>query len=185
MPQTPGAGTAASRPHPVHLTAIALRSAGQLYDLNVSAARVWMQTQARAAAVFGLPDWSPLFDAADERTRNVFSTGADQLLSTAQRANDVAFELQRQVGRVLETQTAQAAETWQRGLEELGSQATESLTQLADAARQSAEEAEREVQAAGQGLRESLRETGGNGAERPRPSPSEAEQRRGKPSANA
>ena len=33
-----------------HLTSLALRSIGQVYDMNLSAARVLLQTQARAAS---------------------------------------------------------------------------------------------------------------------------------------
>ncbi|MEW6703877.1 MAG: hypothetical protein AB1430_03390 [Pseudomonadota bacterium] len=153
MPQeTPGSSEA--RYQPVHLTAMALRSAGHFYDLHASAARVLLQTQARAAAAFGLPDWSPLFDTADERARRVFATGAEQWLNTAQRANEAVSELQRQMGRVLETQTTQAAESWQRGIEELGSRANEGLGQLCETVRKTAEDAQRGAQAFGEPLRD-------------------------------
>jgi ElaB/YqjD/DUF883 family membrane-anchored ribosome-binding protein len=147
------------RLQPVHLTAIALRSAGQLYDMNVSATRLLLQTQARAAAAFGLPDWSPLFDNADERVRHVFSTGAEQVLNTAQRTNEAVSELQRHVGRVIETQASQAAESWQRGLEELGNRANDSLSQLCETARKTAEEAQRNVQQLGEQFRDNVKRT--------------------------
>lgn len=160
MQQQSGSSNSQTRFHPVQLTEMALRSAGHLYDMNVSAARVWMQTQARAAAAFGLPDWSPLFDQADQRARNVFSNGAEQVLHTAQRANDAARELQRQVGRVIETQTTQAAETWQRGIEELTHHTAESLDQMCETARKTAEDAERNAQTLGQELRNTVRQAG-------------------------
>src|SRR5437868_3487317 len=56
-----------------HLTSLALRSIGQVYDMNLSAARVLLQTQARAASALGLPDWSGLFNSVDVRARHVFS----------------------------------------------------------------------------------------------------------------
>jgi len=145
---------------PVHLTAFALRSAGHLYDLNVSTARVLLQTQARAAAAFGLPDWSPLFDAADERVRHVFATGAEHVLNTARRTNEAVSELQRQVGRVIETQATQAADSWQRGLEELGSQADQGLNQLLETARKTADDAQRGAEALGQQFRDNVRRAG-------------------------
>lgn len=175
MPQENRGASDAQSQQPANFAAIALRSAGHLYDLNVSAARVLLQTQARAAAAFGLPDLSPLFDNADERVRNVFATGAEQVLSTAQRTTETVSELQRQVGRVLETQTSQAAESWQRGLQELGSQASEGLNQLCETARKTAEEAERSSQQLGEQFREGVRRGGeelrsqqqqGNGAAR-------------------
>lgn len=175
MPQENRASSSDASFQPVHLTAMALRSAGQLYDLNMSATRVLLQTQARAAAAFGLPDWSPLFESADERVRHVFSTGAEQVLNTARRTNEAVNELQRQVGRVIETQTTQAAESWQRGLEELGSQASEGLSQLCETARRTAEDAQRGAQVFGRQFRDNVRRAGdemrsqqqqGNGAAR-------------------
>lgn len=143
--QNPASNGASAQAHPAHFTAFALRSAGQIYDINLSVARTLLRTQARAAAAFGLPDWSPLLDGADERARQVFSTGTEQMLSTAQRANDAARELQQQMGRVFETQSARAAETWQRGLEELGQQTSDGFRQLCEAARETAEQAQRSV----------------------------------------
>ena len=139
-----------------HLTALALRSWGQLYDMNVSAARVLLQTQARAASAIGLPDWSGWFDSADQRARHVFAAGAEQLVNTAQRASEAATELQREVGRVVETQTATVAQTLQHGLEELGTQASEGLDQLLETARQQAQEAERAAQEVGEQLRQGI-----------------------------
>jgi hypothetical protein len=137
-----------------------LRSIGQVYDMNLSATRVLLQTQARAASALGLPDWSGLFGSVDERARHVFAAGAEQLVSTAQRANEVAVDLQREVGRVVETQTATVAETLKQGLEELGSQASEGLSQLVQSTRQQAEEAERVASALNERLRESIRQGG-------------------------
>jgi hypothetical protein len=145
---------------PVHLTALALKSIAQVYDMNVSAARVLLQTQARAASRVGLPDWSGLFEAVDERARRLFSTGAEQFVNTAQRANDAAAELQREVGRVVETQTATVAQTLQQGFEELGSQASEGLNQLVQTAREQADEAERVASEVGEEVRSSMQEAG-------------------------
>jgi len=159
MPQPNRAPSGAqdnSRFQPGHLAAIALRSASQVYDIHLSATRVLLQTQARAAAAFGLPDWSPLFDGASDRAREVFAHSAEQVINTAQKASEAAVELQRQVGRVIETQTAQAAESWQRGLEELGNQASEGLNQLCETARETAEEAQRTAQSLGEEARQTF-----------------------------
>lgn len=141
---------------PAHLTSLALRSIGQVYDMNLSAVRVMLQTQARAASALGLPDWSSLFTSMDDRARHVFSTGTEQLVNTAKRANEAAAELQREVGRVVETQATTVAETLKQGFEELGTQATEGLDQLIQTAREQAEEAERVASALGDEMRETM-----------------------------
>ena len=146
------------RPAPVHLTALAMRSWGQLYDMNLSAARVLLQTQARAASALGLPDWSGLLDSVDERARHVFSAGAEQFVNTAQRANEVAAELQREVGRVVETEAATVAQTFQQGLQQLGTQVNEGFEQLVKTARDQAEEAERVASAVGEEVRSTMEE---------------------------
>jgi hypothetical protein len=147
-----------SRANPVHFASIALRGVGQVVDMQMTAARVLLQTQARAAAAFGWPDCSDLFDSADERARHVFSTSAEKVLETAQRANEAVTELQRQVGRVVETQAAAATEQWQRGIEELGSQTQQGIVQLCEAARQSAEEAAQATQSLSDAANETRRQ---------------------------
>ena len=142
----------------LQFTSVALRGVGQVYDINLAAARVLLQTQARAAAAFGWPDFSELFNTADRRTRGVFSSSAEQILHTARRASEAASELQRQLGRVVETQAVTVAENWQRGLEEIGQQADESLTQLSETVRQQAEEARRATESLGRASRESVRQ---------------------------
>lgn len=148
------------RPTPVQLTALALRGLGQVYDMNLSATRVLLQTHARAASVLGWPDWSEMFHQVDDRARHVFASGAEQLMQTAQRANEAAADLQRQVGRVVETQAVTIAENLQQGLEELGTQTSEGLRHLSETARQQADEAERLAQAVSQEVREKMHESG-------------------------
>ncbi|HEX6362848.1 MAG TPA: hypothetical protein VFZ93_07825 [Albitalea sp.] len=147
-------------PSPAHLATLAMRSFGQVYDMNVSAARVLMQTQARAASAMGLPDWSGWFESMDERARRVFSAGAEQFVSTAQRATEAAAELQREVSRVVDSQAATVAQTLQQGLQELGAQTTEGLEQLVETAREQAEEAERVTQELGDQVRQGIEEGG-------------------------
>jgi ElaB/YqjD/DUF883 family membrane-anchored ribosome-binding protein len=158
---------ASGRHSPVNLTTLAVRSLGQLYDMNLAAARVVMQTQARAASAMGLPDWSGWFESMDERARRVFSTGAEQLVNATQRATEAATELQREVGRVVDSQTATVAQTLQHGLQELGSQANEGLTQLVETAREQAEEAQRTVAEMGEQMRQGI-EAGGEQVRRGR-----------------
>jgi Fe2+ transport system protein B len=126
--------------------------------MNMSAARVWMQTQARAASAMGMPDCSGWFEAADDRARRVFSEGAEQLVNTAQRASEAATELQREVSRVVDIQTSTLAQTLQYGLQELGSQTSEGLSQLVETAREQAEEAERTASEMGEQMRQGIEE---------------------------
>lgn len=152
---SPAAG---ARPSPAQATSIALRSLGQVVDINIATTRALLQAQARAASAFGWPDWSGVFDQVDDRTRHVFSAGAEQLVQLTQRANDAAAELQQQVGRVVQTQAATMAESLQHSLQEIGEQTGEGLRQLCDNARLHAEQAERVAQSAGQEFRDTLRE---------------------------
>lgn len=158
MQQENTPASAGTRPTPVQATAYALRSLGQVYDIQVATTRLLLQGQARAAAAFGWPDWSGVFDQADDRTRHLFATSAEQLVEATQRANDAATELQQQLGRVVQSQAAAVADSVQHSLQEIGEQTGEGLRQLYDSARQQAEQAERVAQSAGQEWRDSLRE---------------------------
>lgn len=152
-PTTPTNGRSA-----INLSAIAMRGFGQLYDMQAAAARMMMQTQARAACAFGLPDYSDLFRFADDRAKHVFSASTEHLIHTAEQATETISEVQRQVGRLVEYQTVTAAENWQHGLQELEAQAEENLSQLKELARQQADQALLAVETLGEAARESLRE---------------------------
>lgn len=139
---------------------IALRGFGQFYDMQLAATRMFMQTQATAARAFGWPDFSGLFQIGDERVKRVFSSGTEQLVHLAEQANETTSEMQRHMGRMLEFHAANAAENWQRGLEELGHQAEEGLEQLKELARQQSEEAMRAAEAISQETRQSIKQGG-------------------------
>jgi hypothetical protein len=158
MQQENTSAAAGGRTSPAQATSIALRSLGQMYDINIATTRALLQAQARAASAFGWPDLSNLFDQVDERTRHAFSTSAEQLVQVTQRTNDAAMELQQQVGRVVQTQAATMAESLQHSLQEIGEQTGESLRQLCDNARLQAEEAERVAKSASAEFRDTLRE---------------------------
>ncbi|HEX6703129.1 MAG TPA: hypothetical protein VF169_00100 [Albitalea sp.] len=146
------------RHSPAHLSTLAVRSLGQIYDMNLAAARVLMQTQARAASALGLPDWSGWFESIDERARRVFATGAEQFTNAAQRATEAANELQREVGRVVDSQTATVAQTLQHGLQALGTQTAEGLDRLVETAHEQAEEAQRTAAEVGERMRQGIEE---------------------------
>jgi len=141
--------SAGERPqsHNVTMASIALRGFSQLYDMQLAAARLLLQSQARAATAFGLPDYSSAFRVADDRVKRVFSESADQLLETAEHANQTLTEVQRQVGRLVERQTVDLADNWQRGVEEFSEQAEQGLDQLSETTRRQVDEAEGAAQA--------------------------------------
>lgn len=119
--------------NPVHAAELALRGAGQLYELNVSATRVFLQAQANAAAAFGVPDFSPLFDLATDQTRQLLTAGTEQVLGAARRASDATAEMQRNAGQLMEAQATQAAEQLGRGVQRFNEQAIGNLSQLSAA----------------------------------------------------
>jgi len=143
-----------------NLSAIAMRGFSQLYDMQAAAARLMLQTHARAATAFGLPDYSDLFRIADDRARRVFSSSTEQFLQTAEQANQTLQEVQKEMGRMVEFQTVNAAENFQQGLQELEAQAEENLTQLREFARQQAEQAMLATENLSETARESIREGG-------------------------
>lgn len=144
----------------ISIPVIAMRGIGRIYDIQIAAARLMLQTQASTARAFGWPDYSGLFKIADERARRIFSAGTEQILSLAEQANETTSEVQRQVGRMLESQAIHEAENWQRGLEEIGVQAEESLDEFKELARQQAEESIRATENIGDQSREAIREGG-------------------------
>lgn len=147
--------------HPsIRLTSVALRGVGQVCDLQMTAARMLLRSQARAMAAFGWPDVTGLFNSADERTRNLYATAAEQMVRAAQRAGEAATELQREVSRLVDTQAAMAVENWQRGLEEIGTQAEQGLNELCETTRRTAEEAAEATRTTAEATRETLREGG-------------------------
>jgi len=154
-----GAHERTHSPH-VNVAAVALRGMGQFYDINLAATRAVLQAHARTVAALGWPDYSDLFTVADDRIKRVFSTGTEQLLETAQHAQETLGEVQRQVGRLVECQTVNLAENWQRGIEELGTQTEQSLSQLSEATRRQVDELEQATEQLGEAARENIRQGG-------------------------
>lgn len=148
---------------PMQLATFAMRALGQACELNLSASRALLQTQARAASAVGWPDWSPLFDAVDEPTRRIFSVNTDQWVSTAQRASEVASQLQREVGRLVETQATSVAQVVEQGLHQLSNQTGQGFDQLADTVQQQAKAMDDTTSRVGEDLRQSVAAAGRSG----------------------
>jgi len=162
--QAPGEQWRGSRsvpqPSMANMTAIAVRGFGQVYDMQMAAARMFLRTQARAAAVFGVPDYSDFFHVGDDRSRHVFSSATDHLLHASQRASETFSEIQRHIGRLMESNALNMSESWRGGFEEFAAQAEQGLQQLQELARQQADEAVRTAESFGEAARETLRQSG-------------------------
>jgi hypothetical protein len=160
----PAGSSAAERgqpriPSPVNITAIALRSLSGVYDMQLSAARLALQTQARAAVALGWPDYSELFRLGDGQAKRTFAKGTEQLLHSAQQAGATISEIQRELGTLMERNAEALAESWQQGLEEIGIQAEESLEEMKELTRQQVEEAMRAAESLGDATRQAVRES--------------------------
>ena len=99
-----------------------MRGTAFLWDLQMETARNLWRTQARAAALLGIPDYSELFGIGDERARRIFSSSAEQVLDTARQARDTVVEVQRQLGRLAEQQTIGLTEGVREHIEQIGRQ---------------------------------------------------------------
>lgn len=148
------------RSGPINMAASTLRGIGQFYDVQAATARMMFRAQARALCTLGLPDYSDLFQLADDRAKRACSSGTEHLLHTAEQAREAVSEVQRHIGRLMEHQAVNLAETWQQGLEEWQAQASQSLDEFRELARQQAEEAARATESLTRVTRETLREGG-------------------------
>jgi hypothetical protein len=159
--QSRGEGSRAE-PYSNQLAEMAVRTTSQFLDMQMATMRTLLQTQARAAAAFGFPDCSVLFDGqADDRMRQVFSKGGEQMVNSTQRVAETMAQIHRHVGQIVETQASLAAQNWQQGFEQLGTQTDESLDQVRATARQQAEQFERTAQSVAEATRSAMLE-GGN-----------------------
>lgn len=151
---------AAAPERAMNMTATTLRSVGQLYDMQAATTRIVMRAQARAFSAMGLPDYSHLFQIADDRSRRLFSTTTDTLLQSSHHANQTAGEIQQHLGRLWEQQTMDLTETWRQSLQELQNQATASLNELKELVRQQADELAQATESLTETTRQTLREGG-------------------------
>lgn len=123
-----------------NFAATALRGLSQFYDLQAATARIMLRTQLRALSAIGLPDYSRLLQVADDPALTLFSAGTDNALRFAGQADDTLGQIHSHFSRLLEQQAIGFTERWQSGLAELQQQASESLQELQELARQQADE---------------------------------------------
>src|SRR5438270_12547931 len=126
----------------VNMAEIAIRGTALLCDLQLEAARNLLQTQARTASLFGVPDYSPLFRVADNRARRVFSESVEQVLSAARQAADTVTQVQRELGRLAEQQAIVLTEEVRQNVQQLGEHTERELEQIKNIAQQQIHEAQ-------------------------------------------
>lgn len=121
---------------------VALRGTALLWDLQMETARNMWRTQARTAAMLGIPDCSDLFQIGDERARRLFTTSAEQMLHSARKARETVVEMQRQIGRLAEQQTIGITEEVRDQIQQIGRHTEEGLQQIKQIAASEADQAE-------------------------------------------
>jgi vacuolar-type H+-ATPase subunit H len=148
------------RSAPVNLTANALRTMGQFFDMQTAMMRTLLRAQMRAGASLGFRDYSPLLQVADERTLSLFSAMTDHVTQFNRQADDILNEIHSHLGRVIEKQMIDLTERTQYGLEEFKNQATESMEEIRELSRQQAEEMTRTNESLTDAARNTVREGG-------------------------
>ncbi|HLX29117.1 MAG TPA: hypothetical protein VKV24_11610 [Casimicrobiaceae bacterium] len=155
---------------------VAVRGTALLWDVQMETARNLWRTQARTAAMFGVPDCSQFLHFEDDRARRLFSASAEQMLNAARQARETVVEVQRQLGRLAEQQTIGITEQVRAQMEQLGRSTEEGLREIeqiataeADHAQEIAQEAldeEEQDEDRGHQLRDMSESASRNGDER-------------------
>jgi hypothetical protein len=116
--------------HLQSMAEVAVRGTALLWDLQMETARNLWRTQARTAAMLGVPDCSELFRVGDDRTRRIFSMGAEQVLNSARQARETVVEMQRQLGRLAEQQTIAITEEVRDQIQQMGRHTEQGLQEI-------------------------------------------------------
>ena len=124
---------------------VALRGTALLWDLQMETTRNLWRTQARAAALLGIPDCSGLFEVDDDRARRLFTTSAEQILNSARQTRQTVVEMQRQLGRLAEQQTIGITEEVRDQIEQVGRHTEQGLQQIRQMTAAEADQAEARI----------------------------------------
>jgi hypothetical protein len=125
---------------------VALRGTALFWDLQMETARNLWRTQARAAALLGIPDCSGLFNVGDDRARRLFTASAEQILDSARQARETVVEMQRQMGRLAEQQTIGITEEVRDQIEQVGRHTEQGLQEMRQMTASEADQAEARMQ---------------------------------------
>lgn len=143
-----------------NFTAHALRSLGQFYDMQAATTRAMLRTQMRVASAFGLPDYSKIFEVADERALHLYSSLTENMVSFVKQADGSLTEIPTQLYRQLEQQAIDITERWKDGLGELQQQAIEGIQELRELSSQQTDELARATESISSATQSTLREGG-------------------------
>jgi len=128
--------------HARRMTEIALRGTALLWDIHADTARRLFEIQANSAMLFGVPDFTHIFRVGNGRNRGLFSTTIDQALNSLRQINDTVTEVQCQLSRVAEQQTAGIADRFEQGIQEVSRRSQQGLEEIRRLAEEEADEAE-------------------------------------------
>ena len=118
----------ATSPSPFAFAEMAMRSATQMLALQMNTLRALSETQARAAAAWGMPsvgDW--MLNGSEQGVGQAAIDMAEQVISTFRRTAESVTQLQGHVRELLATQSGAANQQWQKLIERMGVQAAQSL----------------------------------------------------------
>lgn len=138
----------------INMAEIALRGMSTLVDIELAAARSLFQLQARSAALFGLPDYSELFDVTDRLIKSQLKAGTEQLVSCTRDFSQAISETHRQFNQVMKERTSQLTEDLRTSIEEAGQQTRQSIQELSDITQRQTEEVGRELEARSSSMNE-------------------------------
>ncbi|MBA2594486.1 MAG: phasin family protein [Pseudomonadota bacterium] len=103
--------------HAVNITSILVHGAARMLDIQTSAAKTFLEYQAKAAAVVGAPEWSNILKIGHNR---FFESTADKTLNYMRQTSEAIGEMQSELTHLIEEQTAKFTQELEQGLEEAG-----------------------------------------------------------------
>jgi hypothetical protein len=126
--QTRASRATTSQPMPFAFAEMAMRSAAEMYALQMSTVRAFAETQARAASAWGLPNVSAWFlNGSEESVGQATLESAGQIMSTLRRTAESVAQLQSNVRELLTAQSGAANQELQKFVERMGLQVAESF----------------------------------------------------------
>jgi hypothetical protein len=143
------------------LAEMAVRGATQMVGLQMSAIRALSETHARTAAAFGLPDWTGwLRNGSEESLRQAALSTTEQVLETSRRTGEAITRLGGNFSELVSAQTGAAAQQWQKVIEQLGAQATESLDRFREVTEVQSQRLLEETEARVEAIATAMQESG-------------------------
>lgn len=150
-------GQEQAQPATANLVEIFVEGAARMIELQSAATRAFLQTQGRSAAILGWPDWSRIVAGGDDG-RNLFDTGARQLVDSLRETQRTLTDLQQQLGRIAQQQARQMTDQVRDTIEEIGRRGREGIEEWRKSAVQGTSQLQRAAQDVAQHGRETQQE---------------------------